>query len=128
MNQNYVWRKKWSAHDPKYKTLVMQSGCSVLGWILQNLCLVIMTHDTHVNRNFMYANWHRNTSIIMPQDNDPKHTANTTNDFIWEKVLRLNKSINRPELNWTCISPPEDETKKVDDSEVSESLAGCSYG
>ncbi len=60
--------------------------------------------NSEVYRNILSANFQRNSSnlirknFIMQQDNDPKHTANSTKDFIGEKwkVSGWSKSITKP--------------------------------
>ena len=59
--------------------------------------------NSEVYKNILSANLQRNASkligrnFIMQQDNDPKHTANTTKDFIREKKWKV--------LDWPSQSP-----------------------
>ena len=68
-----------------------------------------VTHDgssrmySEVNKNILSANLQKNASklpgrnFITQQDNDPKHTANTTKDFIRETKWKV--------LDWPSQSP-----------------------
>ena len=80
--------------------------------------IMIAGMNLEVYKNILSANLQRNASkligrnFIMQQDNDPKHTANTTKDFIREKKWNVldwpsQSPDHRP--NWACISPPEEE-------------------
>ncbi len=59
--------------------------------------------NSEVYRNILSANLQRNAfkligrKFIMQQDNDPKHTANKTKDFIREKKWKV--------LDWPSQSP-----------------------
>ena len=89
--QDHLWSMAWRK-------------CPWLGWLLQAVGSLIfiddVAHDgssrmnSEVYKNFLSANLWRNASkpgrsSIMQQDNDPKHTANTTKDFIRRKSGRF---------------------------------------
>ena len=97
-----VLKKKGSAHDPKQtSSSVKHGGRSVMAWTCMadsgvGSLIVIddVTHDgssrinSEVDKNILSANLQRHPSklngwnFIMQQDNDPKHTANTTQNYL----------------------------------------------
>ena len=105
-----MWTTKGSAHDPKHtSSSVKHSGGSGIAWAFMAasgvgslIFIDDVTHDgssrmnSEVYKNILSANLGRNASkifgrnFIMQQDNDPKHTANTTKDFIREKKWKSN--------------------------------------
>lgn len=112
-----VWRKKGSAHDPKHtSSSVKHGGGNVMAWACMAssgtgslIFIDDVTHDgsskmnSEVYRNILSANLKKDAtkligrSFIMQQDNDPKHTAKTTKEFIRGKNWRL--------LDWPSQSP-----------------------
>ncbi len=100
--QSEVWRKKGSAHDPKHtSSSVKHSGGNVMAWACMAssgtgslIFIDDVTHDgsskmnSEVYRNILSDNLKKDAtkligrSFIMQQDNDPKHTAKTTKEFI----------------------------------------------
>ena len=98
---------------------VKHSGGSVMAWACMAasgvgslIFIDDVTHDSssrmnsEVNKNILSANIWRNASkligrnFIMQQDNDPKHTANTTKQLHYAEKMESFK---------LAISPPEEE-------------------
>ena len=112
-----VWRKKGSAHDPKHtSSSVKHSGGNVMAWACMAssgtgslIFIDDVTHDgsskmnSEVYRNILSANLKKDAtkligrSFIVQQDNDPKHTAKTTKEFIRGKKWKV--------LDWPSQSP-----------------------
>ena len=96
------WRKKGSYHDLKHtNSSVDQGGGNVMTWACMAssgtgsfIFIDYVTHDgssrinSEVYSNILFANLKRDgttlneRSLIMQEDNDPKHTAKTTKVFI----------------------------------------------
>ena len=112
-----VWRKKGTAHDPKHtSSSVKHGGGNVMAWACMAssgtgslIFIEDVTHDgsskmnSEVYRNILSANLRKDATkligraFIMQQDNDPKHTAKTTKEFIRGKKWKV--------LDWPSQSP-----------------------
>ena len=83
-----MWRKKGSIHDPKHtSSSVKYSGGSVIAWACMDTSgvgsLIFIDYVTHDASKLIWRNF------MMQQDNDQKHTANTTMDFIRKKKWKI---------------------------------------
>ncbi len=83
-----VWRLKGSTHDPKHT-----SSSETQVYIIVHISSII---NSEVYRNITLHQHLIGRSFIMQQDNDPKHSANTT-EFIRGKTWKV--------LHWPSQSP-----------------------
>uniref|UniRef100_A0A3B1IQX0 Transposase Tc1-like domain-containing protein n=1 Tax=Astyanax mexicanus TaxID=7994 RepID=A0A3B1IQX0_ASTMX len=112
-----VWRKKGTAQDPRHtSSSVKHGGGNVMAWACMAasgtgsiIFIDNVTDDgsskinSEVYRQVLSANVRRNAtkligrSFILQQDNDPKHTAKKTKEFIRGKKWKT--------LDWPSQSP-----------------------
>ncbi len=112
-----VWRRLGTAHDPKHTTSSVKHGGAVWwherAWLpvaLGYLCLVAEDRsswkNSEVYRDILSAHIQPNAAkligrcIIIQMDNDPKHTAKATQEFLKVKTwIILQWPSQSPELN-----------------------------
>lgn len=92
-----MWRKKGSAYHPRHTTSsVKQGGDSVLAWACMAASrtgsFIFIDDVTH------YASSRMNSEVYWNKTMTPKHTANTTKDFIrgkkWTVLDWLSQSLD----------------------------------
>ncbi len=124
-----AWNSSWSK---AYNIICETWWSSVMAWACMassGTGLLVFSDDVtedrsswknQVYRDILSAQIQPNAAklirwcFIVEVDNDPKHTAKSTQEFLKVKKVEYStmaKSISWSQPDWACISPAEDKTK-----------------